>query len=96
MILNDVYNSLNDPGLYQYIGEFTDTLPSGGYKLVMNIDEPDSSYSFEQNVLETYQGYAPSLLNKKENAVTENGIFKINYDDIPFDVEFIRTIEFSP
>ena len=96
LVLPSIYHRESNPGTYTFQGEFSDTLPSGGYKLVMQIDEPDSSYTFEQNILQTLFAFDSSVTDTKENAITQKGICRIKYEDIPFRVEYVYTAEFAP
>ena len=91
LILDDVYSSENEAGYWLKTVEFSDILPSGGYRLVLNINESDTSYSIEKNILQTFTGYGHLILNTKENAETVNGVFKILYSKMPFGEQFIRT-----
>lgn len=91
LVLDEAYISELDAGYWVITGEFSDTIPSGGYRLVMNISESDTSYNLEKNILQTAQANGPSILNTKENTVTENGVFKIQYNEMPFGVQFVQT-----
>ena len=96
LVLPAVFQSELGPGVYEFIGEFSGTLPSNGYKSVIEFVEADSSYKFEMNILQTYHQYYPSIINTFPNVVTSNGSFEIMYEDIPFGVEYIHTGESDP
>jgi len=96
LVLPTVFQSELGPGNYQFIGEFSDTLPSNGYKLLIEFDEADSSYKFEMNILQTYQQYYPSIINTFPNAITTNGTFEVKYEDLPFGIEYVRTFDADP
>ncbi len=83
------------PGSYniQYI---PDSLPSNGYKLLLNIQESDSTYTLEKNILKTFRTYDQAILNSYPNSITKSGTFEIKYDDIPFGQKFYLTGEADP
>lgn len=94
-----IYFNLLDRSLYpgnynvQYM---PDSLPSNGYKLLLNIQEPDSTYTLEKNILKTFRSYDQSMLTGAPNTITKSGAFEIKYDDIPFGQNFYLTGEADP
>jgi hypothetical protein len=84
------------PGLYQ--GQLSlNGLPSGGYKLVMNVEETNGSvYKPELNFVMTYSQIDLSIINEFPNAISEEGVFKINYKDIPFGQNYLNTTKYDP
>ena len=73
-----------------------DSLPSNGYKLLLNIQESDSTYTLEKNILKTFRSYDQSMLAGSPNTITKSGSFEIKYDDIPFGQNFYLTGEADP
>lgn len=73
-----------------------DSVPSNGYIVQMKIQESDSIYTFEKNILKTFRTYNQSILNSCPNAITKSGTFEIKYDEIPFGQKFYRTGEADP
>ncbi len=94
-----IYFNLLDRSLYpgsynvQYM---PDSLPSNGYKLLLNIQESDSTYTLEKNILKTFRSYDQSMLAGSPNTITKSGSFEIKYDDIPFGQNFYLTGEADP
>ncbi len=64
-------------------------LPSNGYKVLMKVEEDDSAYTLEKNILLTKFRYEPSIINSAPNAISKDGLFEINY--LPIGLEFVQT-----
>lgn len=73
-----------------------DSLPNNAYKVLIKIQESDSTYTLEKNIFKTYLLYDQSILNSCPNSITNSGLFEIKYDDIPFGQKFYRTGEADP
>lgn len=73
-----------------------DTLPSNAYKVLLRIQESDSTYTLEKNILKTFSFYYPTILTSTPNSITKSGIFEIKFEDIPFGQKFYRTGEADP
>lgn len=84
------------PGDYEFIAEFSDSLPSNGYRASLEIIEEDTTYHLWLKMLHSYHWYDPSILSTKPNAITLDGVFEVFYEDLPLGEEFIQTTEASP
>jgi hypothetical protein len=73
-----------------------DSVPSNGYIVQMKIQESDSTYTLEKNILKTFRTYDQAILNSCPNFVTKSGIFEIKYENIPFGQNFYLTGEDDP
>lgn len=93
--LKDLIDQQLNAGSYSFILQ-PDSLPSNAYKLLLRIQEPDSAYTLEKNILKTFSFYYPSLLTSTPNSITKSGIFEIKFEDIPFGQKFYRTGEADP
>lgn len=73
-------------------------LPSGAYKLVMNIDEMgDSAYSLEKDFIMTMPYPNPySIANSIPNTVSSEGAFSLNYKDLPLGRKYKWTSQYEP
>jgi hypothetical protein len=84
-----------NPGKYN-LHLSSDSLPNNGYKVLLNVQESDSTYTLEKNILKTFRIYDQSMLTGAPNAITKSGVFEIKYDDIPFGQNFYLTGEADP
>lgn len=73
-----------------------DSVPSNGYIVQMKIQESDSTYTLEKNILKTFRYYDQAILNSYPNSITKSGVFEIKYDNIPFGQKFYLTGEADP
>lgn len=93
--LNNLIDQQLNAGSYSLIFQ-PDSLPNNAYKILLGIQEPDSTYTIEKNIFKTYLFYDQAILNSCLNSITNSGSFEIKYDDIPFGQKFYRTGEADP
>jgi len=93
-LINLIDQTLN-AGSYSFILQ-PDSLPTNAYKILLRIQESDSTYTLEKNIFKAYLFYDQTILNSCPNSITNSGLFKIKFDDIPFGQKFYRTGEADP
>jgi len=94
-ILFNLLDFQANPGKYNLHLE-SDSLPNNGYKVLLHVQEYDSAYTLERNILKTFRSYDQSMLTGAPNTITKSGGFEIEYDDIPFGQNFYLTGEADP
>ena len=94
-ILKNLIDQQLNAGSYSFIIR-PDSLPNNAYKILLRIQESDSTYTIEKNIFKTYLFYDQSILNSCPNSITNSGLFNIKFDDIPIGQKFYRTGEADP
>ncbi len=83
-------------GTYLWEPDLSSVLPANGYKIIMKIDEADSSYTFEREFIRSYVSFDTSIVNTIPNAITANGRFELPYNTLPIGKSYVVTSEADP
>ncbi len=94
-VLVNLFDFQKNAGYYSLILQ-PDSLPGNAFKVLLRIQESDSAYTLEKNILKTFRSYDQSILTVVPNTITKSGAFQIEYDDIPFGQNFYLTGEADP
>ena len=97
LVISGLWKETLYAGSYNWIINFSDLLPSNGYKIVMTAKGNDgTSFLFEKEFILVYTSSDSSVFNNVANATTQNGIFEIKYSTIPLGRQYTRTSESDP
>lgn len=95
-IFTSVFYDTTSAGTYFWQADLSKVLPANGYKLIMTVNEEDTSYTLERRFIRSYISVDSSIINTVPNTVTVNGRFELPYNTLPLGITYERTPEGDP